>query len=59
MVEDNVLLKDQSIVFKSHIGHGCVIGEKSAVLNSILAPGTVVPDRVIYQDGAIFGAVEW
>jgi carbonic anhydrase/acetyltransferase-like protein (isoleucine patch superfamily) len=59
VIEDNVTLKDQSIVFKSHVGSGCVIGEKSAVLNSVLAPGTVIPDRVIYQNNVFFGAVEW
>lgn len=59
VVDDNVTLKDQSIVFQSHIGSGCVIGEKSAVLNTILAPGTVIPDRVIFLKGAFFGAVEW
>jgi carbonic anhydrase/acetyltransferase-like protein (isoleucine patch superfamily) len=59
VIDDNVTLKDQSIVFKSHIGRGCVIGEKSAVINTILAPGTVIPDRVVYLNGVFFGAVEW
>jgi carbonic anhydrase/acetyltransferase-like protein (isoleucine patch superfamily) len=59
VIDDNVILKDQSIVFQSHIGSGCVIGEKSAVLNSVLAPGTVIPDRVVFQNGVFFGAVEW
>ncbi len=59
MIDDNVTLKDQSLVFKSHVGSGCVIGEKSAILNTILAPGTVIPDRVVYNNGVFFGAVEW
>ncbi len=59
VIEDEVTLKSQSIVFTSRIGRGCLIGEKSAVLNSVLTPGTVIPDRVIYQNNAIFGAVEW
>jgi carbonic anhydrase/acetyltransferase-like protein (isoleucine patch superfamily) len=59
VIEDNVTLKDQSIVFQSHVGSGCVIGEKSAVLNSVLAPGTVIPDRVIYRNNVFFGVVEW
>ena len=59
VIDDNVTLKDQSNVFQSHVGRGCVIGEKSVVLNSVLAPGTVIPDRVVYQKGVFFGAVEW
>jgi carbonic anhydrase/acetyltransferase-like protein (isoleucine patch superfamily) len=59
VIDDDVTLKSQSIVFTSRIGRGCIIGEKSAVLNSVLTPGTVIPDRVIYQNNAIFGAVEW
>jgi carbonic anhydrase/acetyltransferase-like protein (isoleucine patch superfamily) len=59
VIDDDVTLKSQSIVFTSRIGRGCIIGEKSAVLNSVLTPGTVIPDRVIYQNNTIFGAVEW
>jgi carbonic anhydrase/acetyltransferase-like protein (isoleucine patch superfamily) len=59
VIDDNVTLKDHSIVFQSHVGSGCVIGEKSAVINSVLAPGTVIPDRVVFLKGALFGTVEW
>jgi carbonic anhydrase/acetyltransferase-like protein (isoleucine patch superfamily) len=58
-IDDDVILKSQSIVFRSRIGRGCIIGEKSAVINSVLIPRTVIPDRVIYQNNAIVGAVEW
>ena len=59
MINDNVTLKDQSLVFKSHVGSGCVMGEKSAILHTILAPGMIIPNRVVYQNGVFFGEVEW
>ena len=46
-------------MFRSTIGNGSKIGRKSAVVGSDLAPGTVIPDRVIYLNNAIFGLVEW
>jgi carbonic anhydrase/acetyltransferase-like protein (isoleucine patch superfamily) len=59
VIEDNVTLKNQSIIFRSHIGQGSTVGEKSAVINSVILPGTVIPDRVIYLNNTIFGEVEW
>ncbi|MBA2448208.1 MAG: acetyltransferase [Chloroflexi bacterium] len=58
-IGDEVTLKDQSVVFRSQIARGCSIGTKSAVVNSELPPRTVIPDRVIYLNNAIFGPVEW
>lgn len=59
VIEDNVVVKDQALVFGSLIGRGSVIGVKSAVINSELAPDTVIPDHVIYLNNQHFGAVEW
>jgi carbonic anhydrase/acetyltransferase-like protein (isoleucine patch superfamily) len=59
IVEDDVTLAARAVVFRSRIGRGSTVGVKSAVVNSDLAAGTVIPDRVIYLDDAILGPVEW
>jgi hypothetical protein len=35
------------------------MGEKSAILHTILAPGMIIPNRVVYPNGVFFGEVEW
>lgn len=59
IIEDNVTLRDQAVVFRSLIGRGATIGRKSAVVNTDVAPGTVIPERVVYVNNALFGPVEW
>lgn len=59
IIEDDVTLKDMTVVFRSLIGRGSTIGTKSAVVGSVLAPGTTIPDRTIYVNDAVFGTVEW
>jgi carbonic anhydrase/acetyltransferase-like protein (isoleucine patch superfamily) len=58
-VGDDVVLKDESVVFRSTIGNGSVIGERSAVVGTELAAGTVVPPRTVILNGVRFGNVEW
>ena len=58
-VGDDVVLKDESVVFRSTIGNGSVIGERSAVVGTDLAAGTVVPPRTVILNGVKFGNVEW
>ncbi len=52
-------LKRQAVVFRSLIGQGATIGEKSAIVNTDVAPGTIIQDRVIYINNTLFGPVEW
>lgn len=59
IIEDNVVLMRQAIVFRSRIGNGSMIGRKSAVVGSDLPPGSNIPDRTIYLNDAVFGSVEW
>jgi carbonic anhydrase/acetyltransferase-like protein (isoleucine patch superfamily) len=59
VVGDDVVLEDESIVFRSTIGEGSVIGQRSVVVGSELAPGTEVPPRTIIINGVKFGDVEW
>jgi len=59
IIEDGVVLRDQAVVFRSLIGSGSTIGVKSAMVNTDVAPGTTIPDRTIYVNNALFGAVEW
>ncbi|WP_234997423.1 LbetaH domain-containing protein [Hymenobacter roseosalivarius] len=59
ILEDNVWLRSQAVVFRSKIGRGAVIGRKSAIMNTDVAPGTTIPDKVIYVNNALFGPVEW
>lgn len=56
---DNVAIGAWSVFFRSRAADGVTIGFKSLVQQSDLAPGTVVPDRTVMIDNAIFGAVEW
>lgn len=58
-IQDNVTLKDGSVVFKSLVGQGSTVGMKSAVVGSELPAKTIVPDRTIYLNNAVFGKVEW
>jgi len=58
-VGDDVVLKDESVVFRSNIGNRSVIGERSAVVGTDLKPGTVVPPRTVILNGLRFGNVEW
>jgi carbonic anhydrase/acetyltransferase-like protein (isoleucine patch superfamily) len=58
-VGNDVTLHDESIVFRSTIGNGAVIGQRSAVVGTDLPPGTVVPAHTIILDGEVFGPVEW
>ena len=58
-IEDGVTLGDGSVVFRSTIGAGAVIGERSAVVGTDLAPGSVVPPGRIILNGVDSGAVEW
>ncbi len=59
IIEDDVVLEDEAIVFRSLIGKGAKIGKKSAVVNSDVEPGTVIPDRTIYANDKVSGQVEW
>ena len=58
-VGDDVVLNDESVVFRSTIGNGSVIGARSAVVGSDLASGTVVAPRTVIINGVKFGNVEW
>lgn len=58
-VGDDVVLQDESVVFRSTIGNGSVIGARSVVVGSDLASGTVVAPRTVIINGVKFGNVEW
>jgi carbonic anhydrase/acetyltransferase-like protein (isoleucine patch superfamily) len=58
-VGDDVTLEDGAVVFRSTIGAGAVIGERSVVVGTDLAPGAVVPPGRIILNGVDSGAVEW
>ncbi|MBK8247626.1 MAG: hypothetical protein IPK85_09550 [Gemmatimonadetes bacterium] len=58
-IEDDVVVKDWAVVFRSKVGKGVVIGTRAYVDGSHLAPGTVVPDRAIMINDKIVGYVEW
>ncbi|WP_375419361.1 hypothetical protein [uncultured Hymenobacter sp.] len=59
ILENDVQLKRQAVVFRALFGCGAVTGEKSAVVNCDIAPGTVIPARKIFVNNAFFGNVEW
>ena len=59
VIEDDVVLEDEAIVFRSLIGKGARVGKKSAVVNSTVKPGQVIPDRTIYANDRVAGPVEW
>ena len=59
IIKDNVTLRPGAVVFRSLIGAGATIGRRSAIVNTDVAPGTVIPDRTIYVNDAVYGRVEW
>lgn len=59
MIEDDVILEEGAVVFRSLIGKGARIGKRSAIVNTEVAPGKVIEDKVIYINNALFGPVEW
>lgn len=59
IIENNVQLKNQSVVFTSNIKRDAVVGVKTAIINSTLEPGTTIGDRIIYLNDRVFGTVEW
>jgi carbonic anhydrase/acetyltransferase-like protein (isoleucine patch superfamily) len=56
---DDVVLKDQAVLFNARVGDGVTIGHKSLVQNSDLRAGTEVPDRVVILNDAPAYPVEW
>ncbi|WP_432524428.1 acetyltransferase [Kineococcus sp. SYSU DK006] len=58
-IGNDVVLEDESVVFRSLVRNGAVVGERSLVVGSELAVGQVVPDRTVYANDAVFGPVEW
>lgn len=59
VIGDSVHIKEWSVVFRSTLGKGCIIGAKALVDGSQLPAGTVVPDRAIIVDNVIVGTTEW
>ena len=58
-IDDAAVVKDWSVIFRSTIGKGGVIGTRAYVDGSQIAPGTVVPDRAIIINNKHVGTVEW
>jgi carbonic anhydrase/acetyltransferase-like protein (isoleucine patch superfamily) len=59
VVGDRVHLGGGAVVFRSTIGDGARIGDRSAVVGTDLPAGAVVPPNTIVLNGEVFGAVEW
>jgi carbonic anhydrase/acetyltransferase-like protein (isoleucine patch superfamily) len=58
-VGDDVTVRDWSVLFRSKVGKGSVIGVRAYVDGCHLAPGTIVPDRTIMIKDKVVGMVEW
>lgn len=58
-IEPGVVAKDWSVVFRSTIGRGSVIGTRAYIDGSQIPAGTVVPDRAIIIKNKQVGTVEW
>ncbi|MDP9429620.1 MAG: hypothetical protein M3Q47_12415 [Actinomycetota bacterium] len=59
VVDDGATLSDGAIVFRSTVGEGASIGDRSAVVGTDLPAGAVVPPNTIILNGEVFGTVEW
>lgn len=59
IVGNDVVLGSRSVVFRSLLRNGTVVGAKSAVVGSQTALDQVIPPRTIYANDAVFGPVEW
>ncbi|MEP7344346.1 MAG: hypothetical protein ABI877_03725, partial [Gemmatimonadaceae bacterium] len=58
-IDSGAVLKDWSVVFRSTLGKGSVIGTRAYIDGSQIAPGAVVPDRAIIIKNKQVGTVEW
>jgi carbonic anhydrase/acetyltransferase-like protein (isoleucine patch superfamily) len=58
-LDDNVVVKDWSVVFRSKVGANVTIGTRSYIDGCHLVAGTVVPDRTIMINDKVVGVVEW
>jgi carbonic anhydrase/acetyltransferase-like protein (isoleucine patch superfamily) len=59
IVGNDVVLGSRSVVFRSLLRNGTVVGSKSAVVGSQTALDQVIPPRTIYANDTVFGPVEW
>ena len=59
VVGNDVVLGSRSVVFRSLLRNGTVVGTKSAVVGSQTALDQVIESRTIYANDAVFGPVEW
>ena len=59
IVGNDVVLGSRSVVFRSLLRNGTVVGFKSAVVGSQTALDQVIAPRTIYANDAVFGPVEW
>lgn len=59
VIGNDVELGDGSVVFRSLLSNGVVVGDRSAVVGSDLELGQVIAPNTIFANGSVFGTVEW
>jgi len=59
VIGDNVTIGAFAVVYASSVGDGAVIGDKSYIEKSTIAPGQIVPPGTILINGVRMGTVEW
>lgn len=59
IIGNDVVLGDQSIVFRSLVRNSAVLGRRSLVVGSELEVGQRIPPRTVYVNDEVAGRVEW
>lgn len=59
VIGNDVELGDGSVVFRSLLSNGVIVGDRSAVVGSDLELGEVIALNTIFANGSVFRAVEW
>jgi len=55
----NITVGDDSVIFRSNIGDGVVIGKKVYIDNSQIAASSIIADKSIIINNQFLGFVEW
>ena len=59
IIGTDVVLGSRSVVFRSLLRNGTVVGVRSAVVGSRTALDQVIGPRTTYANDTVFGPVEW
>jgi len=59
IIGKNVRIGNEAVVFRSNVGHDSYIGPRALLQDTILPPGSVIPDNWVVVNGQFVNRVEW